>query len=328
MATRTIRRRGGFTLVEMLVVVAIIAILAAILIPVANTALKYARRTSNGAEIADLGTAIERYKSENGGLYPPSFGEAQALGGSYANMFVNNVPIPWRNSLLGRYVMKAYPKATPTDIQALFNMADNLDQGSALHFWLAETFDDPRYPFTGGPNGAGAPRRTYFAFDERRLTQGADNPAFANTFFMWYRPRFAGESYYIYIEAKHYGAHINNNLATDQSGGRPRAGFGTDMNARTPDVSVRPWLKQQVVDTNPANPNNYVNGDTYQLFCAGLDSRFQSTPSNGDMLRKFPCGDTGLDYGGNQIPYADFVDDRDNQTNFSEGKQIIDTPAN
>lgn len=319
----------GFTLVEMLVVIAIIGILAAILIPATNAAIRSARRAANAYEIADLQNAIGTYASANGGLNPPSFGE-QPQYGPYAALYPNG----WKNTRLGRYVQKAYPKCSQRDIQYLFTqVADNMDQCSALHFWLASTSSDPRYPFTG------ATKRSYMTFEEQRLTNNTFVPFIpANTGvtppipelrLYWYRPRHAGESYYTYIESRHYPLHVAASLSADQSAGRPPAGYGPPA-GRTPEVSVRPWLRQgtpaKPLNINPNDLNNYLNSDTYQLICAGLDTRF-SVNDNQFFLRKWPCGPTGLDFNGNQIPANLFVDDRDNQANFSEGAAVTDAPA-
>lgn len=325
MAERTPSRRGGFTLVEMLVVIAIIGILAAILIPVGATVIRTARRTANALEIADIQNSIGQFASANGGLNPPSFGEGGTTANWYAQQWANNT---WQSTLLGRYVRKAYPKASARDLNYLFTqVADNMDQSSALHFWLASTSSDPRYPFTG------ATKRSYHSFDEQRLTLAGTIPANAGVNppipplqLYWYRPRHAGESYYVYIESSHYPLHVSNDLSGDQSGGRPPAGFGPPA-SRTPELSVRPWLRQGVNsdgDTSPLNLRNYLNDDTYQLICAGLDTRFSV---NHDQLRKWPCGPTGLDYFGNQIDPNLFVDDRDNQANFSDGAAVTDAPA-
>jgi prepilin-type N-terminal cleavage/methylation domain-containing protein len=333
MAESRTRRPSGFTLVEMLVVIAIIAILAGILIPVGAVVMGNARRASNGLEIADLSQAIQKYRSENGGLYPPSFGEAQAMTPvtTYTALY-NNGTGPWRNTLLGRYVNKAYPKCSQRDIAYLFTqVADNVDQCSALHFWLTQTSADARYPFTGPT------KRTYLDFDETRLVQigfiagnPMATPVIPNLTLNGYRPRHAGESYYIYIEARHYTQHVSDNLSAIQSATnptRPPAGTGPTA-SRTPDVSVRPWLRRLVNNANPTTDRmtaaNYVNPESYQLFCAGLDGRFTV---NHDLLRKFPCGPTGLDHAGNQINPNDFADDVDNQTNFSDGATIGSVPA-
>jgi hypothetical protein len=138
-----------------------------------------------------------------------------------------------------------------------------------------------------------------------------------------YRPRYAGESYYIYIEARHYPLHVGANLNASQAGGRPPAGSGPPA-SRTPDISVRPWLRQTPVDADPANLRNYLNDDTYQLFCAGLDSRYSI---NHDWLRKWPCGSTGLRFDGSPQDPNEFIDDRDNQANFSENVAVTDAAA-
>jgi hypothetical protein len=243
------------------------------------------------------------------------------MNSTYANIYNNSNPISWQNSLLGRYVRKAYPKCSQRDIAYLFTqVADNVDQSSALTFWLASTSADPRYPFTGPT------KRSYMSVDEKRLDLfttippvPAATPPIPPLPLYGYRPRHAGESYYIYIEAKHYQYHVSNSLSATQAGGRPAAGHGV-----SPESTVRPWLKQVVTDNANTTLANYMNPDSYQLHCAGLDGRFSV---NHDWLRKWPCGATGLKQDGSQQSFADFADDRDNQTNFSEGAMVTDAPA-
>jgi len=69
------RKNGlaSFTLVEMLVVIAIIAILAAFVLQAGIGVMKKAARNRATNEIAGMGTALEGYKTDNG-IYPPSDG--------------------------------------------------------------------------------------------------------------------------------------------------------------------------------------------------------------------------------------------------------------
>ncbi len=63
-------RRAGFTLVEILVVLAIIGILAAILFPVFGRAREAAKRASCSSNLKQLGVAFQLYTKDYADRYP------------------------------------------------------------------------------------------------------------------------------------------------------------------------------------------------------------------------------------------------------------------
>lgn len=70
----------GFTLVELLVVVAIIGILASILLPVLSKARELARRTHCASNLKQMGTALHMYTYDNDMAFPTTIGSNDASG--------------------------------------------------------------------------------------------------------------------------------------------------------------------------------------------------------------------------------------------------------
>ena len=77
--------RGGFTLIEILMVMIIIGILLALLLPAVNSAMKAARRAAVSSEINQLAQALANFKSKYGD-YPPSRFLA-VESGNYSSLF-------------------------------------------------------------------------------------------------------------------------------------------------------------------------------------------------------------------------------------------------
>ncbi len=76
------KRRSAFTLVEILVVLAIIAILAAILFPAFNRAKESARQTNCQSNLQQIYAAVQLYKQDEG-RYPATLLDILAEGAKY-----------------------------------------------------------------------------------------------------------------------------------------------------------------------------------------------------------------------------------------------------
>jgi prepilin-type N-terminal cleavage/methylation domain-containing protein len=70
------KRQAGFTIIEMLIVVTILAMLAGILIPVLGDAAKSARDSRRATDLKSVQSALEAYKRANG-VYPTTNGNWQ-----------------------------------------------------------------------------------------------------------------------------------------------------------------------------------------------------------------------------------------------------------
>ena len=160
------RRRGGFTLVEMLVVVAIIGILAAMLIPAIWVAITAANNVRIAVEVGLMETAFQAYRTKYQNYPPNSSGD-----------FVN-------------HVKRAYPRSNPTKPANLNSPAED------LVFWLQGFGPDVTDPLDTANNGA--KREAIFDFDKSRLVD-ADSDGL-----MEYYPKGGGQTPYVYFHHESY----------------------------------------------------------------------------------------------------------------------------
>ena len=85
--------RAGFTLVEVLTVIAIIAILAALILGLASSAQKKAARSKAEAEISQLESFVTDYQMKYGQVPPSTAALKEAL--IAANHSLTNLLDPW-----------------------------------------------------------------------------------------------------------------------------------------------------------------------------------------------------------------------------------------
>ena len=77
------KQQHGFTLIELLVVIGVVALLAAVLLPVFLAARERARATTCASNLRQLRLAFSQYASDNNGCVPPyvACGIPEALTG-------------------------------------------------------------------------------------------------------------------------------------------------------------------------------------------------------------------------------------------------------
>jgi general secretion pathway protein G len=106
------RAERGFTLVELMVVVAIIALLAAIIIPNYVHARAQAAVSQSEANLKEIATALELYYTDHQ-TYPPSGNVTPAIFGGSTNPYLTATP----TNALGRqeyvYTFTAAANGTP-----------------------------------------------------------------------------------------------------------------------------------------------------------------------------------------------------------------------
>ena len=112
---RRLKRRSGFTLVEIMVVVVIIGLLAGIVGPQIMVRLEEARRTTARTQIRVFEEALAMYRMHNG-IYPTTQQGLQALvtrptmppvprnwGGRGGESYLRSIPLdPWGNPYIYR----------------------------------------------------------------------------------------------------------------------------------------------------------------------------------------------------------------------------------
>ena len=125
MSTKRVRSQRGFTLIEIMVVVVILGILAAIIIPKISDRPEQARRTKAAMDIKSIETALALFQMDNG-FYPSTEQGLQALveqpttgripGNYKEGGYLKKVPLdPWKNPFIyispgahGDYDMVSY----------------------------------------------------------------------------------------------------------------------------------------------------------------------------------------------------------------------------
>ncbi len=321
------RIQRGFTLIEVLMVIAIIGILIGLLVPAVGIALRSVRKNAIAMEVTTIASAIERYK-EKYGDYPPD--------GSNA-------------AVLSRHLRKVFPQIAASEISLLTagsNASTGLtgavmDPPEALVFFLGGFSDDPVHPFTGAggpfaatPNNSTAPvqynvdrNAPLFEFKQAQLTlevmqdPGSGSPITVSNdeteFGLVTPPSFPGDLIPVYRPAGKRAPIVYFDSRTYTSGTQYNRYQVADLGA------ARPYLSDNVNTTSGTAVYRYAEDKTFQLISAGLDDSYggviSSDPTDA-VLYRFPSGESVPASATRYIEMAGQPSlQLDNATNFSQG---------
>lgn len=278
--------RPGFTLVEMLVVIAIIGILAAILVPVAGMVITRSKEAKIAVETKQLSMAIEQYKTEFG-VYPLDMSNPYLLQAHVSKLSRNHKhgivfdpnnptnPNTWFGAQLPNpnFGAPGQPQfRTPTD----------MDRAEALVFFLHEINTNSDYPLGyRQPDPANNPSQfvllnsEHYHFFDLNDTQLRD---YDQDGWPEYVQAAGPEIPIVYFDSRTYfrpdfgnnpANGIPNNLDTWND---PAANVLQAWRPAGVKGFPQPYWQQWNLQTGW--PAEYVESETFQIICAGMSGDF------------------------------------------------------
>lgn len=324
--------RQGFTLIEILVVIIIIGILAALLVPAIGGAIRTAKVGRIKLEITNLAMAVETYHNKFGD-YPPDFSDWGVVQRHFGSAFTRMDP---REMALLRSLTHGDSGFHPAGI----------DRAEALVLTLGGYSSDPQHPLTGpgGPleyvgSGDVTHRDNYqyradrdnafFDFDVTRMPTtrmdpnaplsatnklaSTDESDFGTGPWPDPLPVYRGSENvapYVYFQARTYG-YIPSVGAFNGYGPKDSNGLASGpLGAVRPYKTSRPRPKAGTAAygslPEASKAYDFMNADTFQIISAGLDDYYgtivDQTGGTSPVYFLFPTGQAMLVNGSASSP--------------------------
>jgi prepilin-type N-terminal cleavage/methylation domain-containing protein len=340
-----IRTRRGFTLTELLIVIAIIGVLASLITAAAINALHRAREARMLLEIKGLTAALESFNTDLN-AYPP-------------NGMNDGTPvmIDQVSSDFERLVKGAFPNIHPTELSVFRALAGDMraptavtsdpleggmSAGEALFFWLGGFSSDAKFPLTG-PGGPAYLRADGFdVFEDRTMRYEfnlgrlgprteEDELDYESVRHIFYTPSMNGDTRERRIDLWRFvpDGSTQPYVYFDTSRNRPAKYDMPAYNSSAfPDEPViYPLLQRRtgVPSTAPRVARNlmFANNKKFQILHAGLDDAWGDfTPMGPESASFMTDPDAAREDDGLLVlfPTGPFLDEvADTLTNFTDG---------
>jgi prepilin-type N-terminal cleavage/methylation domain-containing protein/prepilin-type processing-associated H-X9-DG protein len=139
--------RRAFTLIEMLVVIAIIALLVSLIVPSITNAISSAKHAKSMSNLRQWGTAMHLYMAENQGDMPSRGPSQQPPWGMIAATHVESVRTAWYNTL-PPYVGELSLGKIPADERAGFLTGDSMHRDPTAKFRVSDLSRRPLFSYS------------------------------------------------------------------------------------------------------------------------------------------------------------------------------------